>query len=73
MRSEPLLDNKRLAKLSHLQYPFPVGTMSPQQRLHVATRGRTRRFELGNDSPTTNDCVALSSMLHAVEQISEAP
>ena len=47
--------------------------MTSQERLRLRTGGGVRRFELSDDAPTTNDGVFLSSVLHAIEKISEAP
>jgi hypothetical protein len=50
-----------------------ICSMTSQERLRLRPRGGVRRFELSYDAPTTNDGVRLSSMLHAIEKISEAP
>jgi hypothetical protein len=47
--------------------------MTSQERLGLRPGGSVRRLELSHDAPTTNDGVRLSSVLHAIEKISEAP
>jgi hypothetical protein len=47
--------------------------MTSQERLRLRPGGGVCRLELSHDAPATNDGVRLSSVLDAIEKISEAP